>query len=179
MNEGKIAVRYARALYNLAKEEKIVDEIKSDFEKIRNLISESPEFKYFIVDPIAKQSNKKEVFNLIFAKQVNTLTLQFLNLIVKNKREQYLNHVVRVFLEMYKKDVGIKSVTLTTAIPVSDTIKESISKYIADKLKIKLELEEKVEEKIIGGFILKIDNQQIDASVSSGLKKIKKELLNR
>lgn len=180
MNEGKIAVRYARAIYSLAKEENKLTEIKNDLQNIGDIISGSQEFKNFLKDPVIKKSKKKELFKTIFTNQVNKSTLLFLDLVVENRRERYLNDIIRLFLGLYNSEFGIKSATITTAATLNKETKKAITDLINNKLKIKeMELKEKVDEKIIGGFILKIEDTQIDASVSNMLKKVKKELINR
>jgi F-type H+-transporting ATPase subunit delta len=179
MNEGKIAVRYAKALYTLAKEESLSDKIKQDLEYIRMIITESAEFKNLLENSAIKQSKKKELFELLFKDTVHVKTRHFLDLVLKNRRESYLTSIVRFYMAFYKKEKGIKPAILTTAVPLSEETKKSITGLITGKMNILIDLEEKTDEKIIGGFILKIDDQQIDASVSSRLGKIKKELLNR
>ena len=83
-----------------------------------------------------------------------------------------------VYIDLYKKDRGIQSALLTTPVPVDEGIRISMLKTIQRKLNIKIELNEKVNESLIGGFVLRIGNQQIDASVSNQLEIIKKELIN-
>ena len=104
--------------------------------------------------------------------------MSFFDLVVHNKRELYLEATARYFLQLYKQDKGIMSASITTAIPLDQQIRDLIIKQITKKFKAKVEIEEFVYKNIIGGYIFRIEDQQIDASVLSGLEKIKRELLN-
>ncbi len=178
MNESKISVRYARALFELAKEEKLNDQVKSNMLYLLGIIDEVPEFRLLIDDPLIKINQKKEIVRALFKNQLEDLTLQFLYMIIRSKRESYLPSITRTYMKFYKKDKGIKSAVFTTPQPVSDTLRNTIIKLVSKKLNIRVELEEKTDEKLIGGFILRIEDQQIDASVASHLNNIRKELLN-
>ena len=70
------------------------------------------------------------------------------------------------------------SATITTPIPLDKQIRDTIIKQISKKFKANVELEEFVDKNIIGGFIFRIEDQQIDASILTGLQKIKRELIN-
>lgn len=176
MNDSKISVRYAKALFSLGLEENKLTEFKQDADLLFGLFT-TGEFKQFLESPIIKTSEKQAIFATVFKDKVQNTFYAFLKLVVKNKREIYLQSIARNFLQLYRKHLGIKSAQITTAIPLDLQIKESVEKMIQTKFNAKVELTQKVKEDILGGYILKIDDSQIDASVATKLKKIKRELL--
>jgi F-type H+-transporting ATPase subunit delta len=114
----------------------------------------------------------------IFSNKVHTLTLKFIHLLFTHKREAHLSGVCRNFIEQYKKKSGVQEALIITAQTLTEDNKKKIHDYITDKFKAKIELSEKVDHNILGGFILRIEDQQINASIQSQLKKIKRELIN-
>ena len=150
MNESKISVRYAKALFLLAKEENIHKQVKSDMQLILNIISNVPEFDILIHNPVIGLSKKNEILISVFQHHVTKYTLDFFNLLIQKKRETYLGSIARVYIDLFKKDQDIKSATLITSQPVDDELRNTILKLIAKKLNIKIEMEEKIDEKIIG-----------------------------
>ena len=178
MNEGKISIRYTRALFNLAKDENLQEMVKNDMEAMLDLFSSVAEFKLLIDNPVLKPSEKIKILKELFDNKLQKITVGFLELIVQNNRLNYLKSMALVYIDLYKKDRGIQSALLTTPVPVDEGIRISMLKTIQRKLNIKIELNEKVNESLIGGFVLRIGNQQIDASVSNQLEIIKKELIN-
>jgi F-type H+-transporting ATPase subunit delta len=178
MSQSQITVRYAKALLALAKEQNVLSEIRENAATLRNLINTTPELKDFFEIPIIKPSLKIEIINKSFKDSFQPIMMSFLRLIVKNNREHFLPLILLAFEDLYKKDNRIKSVMLTTPKPVTDKTRTLITDYISKEFNIKIELTEKVNDKLIGGFILRIEDQQINASVLNHLNKIRSELLN-
>ncbi len=178
MNESKISVRYAKALFGLVKEENTLEKHKHDMELLYQCIREVPELQYVIQSPVIKSSEKIRVFGEIFRESMSPLSLSFIRLVLENRREEGLEGIARYFLTLIRAEQGIRSADLTTAKPVDDALRQSISALIAKKFNTKVDLHEAVDPAIIGGFVLKVGDQQIDASIASKLKRIKRELIH-
>ena len=178
MNDSKISVRYAKALFSLALEQNVIDEVKNDVLFIQRTWENVKEMRDFLESPIIKPSQKKTVIQEVFFNHVNKLTQSFLGLVLSNKRESYLAGISRVFVDFYKKHKGITSAVITTTQPIDMKVKTAIIEIIKKSHNANVELEEKIKPEIIGGFVLRIDDKQVDASISTQLKKLKKELLN-
>jgi len=178
MNESIISVRYTKALFALAKEKNILDVVKNDMESLFAIMEESEELQLAFQNPVLKPSHKKEIAEEIFGKFFNKITLSFINVLIENRREEYLHSISRNFLSMYKKFMGIEQGVFTTAIRANDKILDNVKNIIRKALKTEVELINQVDEKIIGGFVLRVGDKQFDASIESNLNKIKRKLLN-
>jgi F-type H+-transporting ATPase subunit delta len=95
---------------------------------------------------------------------------------VKNGRESFIPAIARNFIHETKKYKGITESVLTTAVKVDYKIKKQIIDLISGVFKTQVELKETIDPEIIGGFILRIDDNYIDGSLKNKLRKIKKEL---
>jgi len=177
MDQSAIAVRYAKAFFSIAKEKKMLDVLKRDLQLVLEVSEASSDFIFLLESPVVKTSKKKELFNSIFDKKVNKLTLSFLLLIAKNKREVHIPGICRNFLSLTRKDLNIRSAVITTATDISKETINKIESLIAKELNAKIELRNEINTDIIGGMILRIDDKQYDASVFTQLKKIKQKLL--
>ncbi|MBL7111228.1 MAG: F0F1 ATP synthase subunit delta [Bacteroidales bacterium] len=178
MNDGKISVRYAKALLSSASDQGKLDQVRNDMEAVLQILREVPELKHLLHSPVIEPSKKEAILVEVFKGKVDSLTLSFFRMIVKNKREEFLPSMARMYLEFFKEEKGIKSVTVTTAVPIDQEIRSSLVKLIEDAYRAIIELGENVDKKLIGGFILKIEDVQLDASVAGQLKRIKQELLS-
>lgn len=179
MNDSKIAVRYAKALFLSAKEKKVLDNVHNDIVFVLDICRQVSELMDLFNSPIIPASKKKVIVREVFKLDVNKLTLNFLDLIILNKRETFIPDIARRFISVYKKHKGITSATLTTATPVDREVRNRIIDLIDKAYKTKVDLAGKVEESLIGGFVLRIEDHLLNASVSSELKKIKKELTGK
>jgi len=139
-------------------------------------ICKIPETKEFINSPIIPPSKKSAIFHKMLGNNVEKITLSLIDLAVKNGRESFIPAIARVFMSETMKHAGITESVITTAIKVDTKVKKQIIDLITEVFKTKVNLEEKIDTEIIGGFILRIDDNYIDASIKSKLRKIRKEL---
>lgn len=177
MNISAIRVRYAKAFFSLAKEKKMMETLKTDIEKVFNVCNQSTDFILLLESPVVSTSKKSALITKIFKAEVDRLTLNFLLLIIKNKRESYIPGICRNFLDLIRKDQNIKSAVLVTAAEINSKIIDKIKILMEKELNAKVELSVNIEPEIIGGMILRIGDKQLDCSVNTQLKKIKQQLL--
>jgi F-type H+-transporting ATPase subunit delta len=100
-------------------------------------------------------------------------------MITNNKREMHIADICRNFIVQYREYKNIKAAKVITATPITDTLNKKISKIISEIFKTDVELTTAENKDIIGGFILRVGDQQIDASVSTKLKNIKRDFLKK
>jgi F-type H+-transporting ATPase subunit delta len=175
MNDSKISVRYSRALFESALEKKILDRVYSDMNYVGQICA-LQEVRELLASPVIVPSKKKEILHGVFGKDLCGLTYSLLDMVIKNGRESFLPAITRVFRTDTMRYKGITETVFTTAVKVDDKVKEQIIRFVSSTFKTKVELKEMVDEDIIGGFILRIDDKYIDASIRNKLRKIEKEL---
>jgi F-type H+-transporting ATPase subunit delta len=175
MNDSKISVRYSRALFQSALGKKILDKVNQDMVFISELCK-IPETKEFLNSPIIVPSKKTAIFHKMLEDNVEEITLSLIDLVVKNGRESQLPAIARVFIHETMKYEGITESILTTAVKVDPKVRQQITDLISQVFKTRVEFVENIDAEIIGGFILRVDDNYIDASIRNKLRKIKKEL---
>lgn len=178
MASSKSASRYAKALLNLAIEQKSIDKVNKDMVELSNICKESKDLSNMLKSPIIDKNKKVEVFNAIFGKSWDKMSLKFIDLIVKNSRANIVPNIADSFVELYRKHQGILDVHLTSAVKLEKKVKDQILVKIQGHFKGKIELQESIDKDLIGGFIVRIDDKQIDASIASQLANLKNILLN-
>jgi len=180
MNDSKISLRYAKALFLQAKEENCEVNVREDLKSLLNCINTEVEFNQFLNSPIISLDKKVNIFLELFTNKFCNLTINFIKLLVKNKRESFLKIICLDYETLYTQANNIKSVNVTTASKVNDDLGQKIKALINQKYpdsKVELNLIEKPE--IIGGIKIEVDDIMYDASVATRLKKIKEKLVNK
>jgi len=157
MNDGKISVRYAKALFQSALDRKILDKVYQDMILVSEICT-LEEFKELLENPVIKPSKKTTIINNTIGKRIEGITGSMIALVVKNGRETFLPGIAREFMRTTKEHNGITESVLTTAVSIDDNLKQQISDIIAGIFKTKVELKEVVDKNIIGGFILRVKN---------------------
>ncbi len=175
MNEGKISVRYSKALFLSAKDKGLVEQVRKDMLYLLQLTS-LEEVKELLISPVIENTVKKNALEALLQDKIGELSMNMVRLTVNNNRDMFLPGIARSYIKAADIFNGVTKATLTTASDISDAIKKKIVKLIEEGLKTKVDLEEIVDPGITGGFMLKVEDTFIDGSVNSQLRKIKKEL---
>ena len=178
MNHSLIAVRYAKALFKLALEKSLVEQVHTDLKIINEAIKGSKDLNSFLISPVQNKSKKIEIIELLFKKKIQEISYSFLCLLIEKKREEFLQQIIRDFDDLYRKSKNIRNVAFISAMDVDKVLQPVIRKTVEDALKSKIELTYRQDSKLIGGFIITVDGKLMDASVLSKLNNIKKQLLN-
>ena len=176
MNDSQISVRYAKALFKSAQESDQADKIFADMEMMLDTCKVK-EFKEMLEMPVISSEQKYKITIEVFKARISALTESLIKLVMDNRRENYLPGIARHYLALYKKHKGIKTASILTATTIDDSALKRLKEIVKKALKADVDLSSAVEESVIGGFILTVEDQQYDASVASGLKKMKKQLL--
>jgi len=176
MNDSKISVRYAKALFMSAKEKNVLTDIRYDMDIILAAVTKITEFSQLLESPIVDNSKKGQILNAIFEDRIHRLSLRFIEMVLDNNREEYLAGMARTFIKYFKEEKGIKVTSLKTAISIDFQTKKQLTELIKDVYRSEIELSDEVDERLIGGFVLRVEDLQMDASVAGQLKKIRKEL---
>lgn len=175
----RLAARYAKAILDLAVEKGQLDAVYKDMLFLREIFGMSRELVNLMASPVIKTDKKGRILESITTGKISPLTSAFNKLLMTKEREAYLPEIVTAFIGQYKTYKGIQTVKLTTAVPVSEEVKQVIlDKVKADRQVSQIELHTKVKPELIGGFILEIGDQLIDTSVAFDLHNIKKQFEN-
>ena len=178
MNNPRLAIRYAKSLIDLATEKNILNEVYKDIQFLKSICKSNPDFVSVLKSPVIKNDKKVKILEAVTGGRVNELTASFMRLLGIKGRELNLPEIIEAFVDQYNVINNIRKVKLTTAVPVSDEIKNSFVKKMQMENKGNIELEAIVDENIIGGFVLESQGTLVDASIAKDLKVIKKQFLS-
>ena len=174
MKESLAARRYAKSLIVLAQEKNILEEIFSDMSLIYSTISNNKDLQLLLKSPVVNTDKKQAILSAIFNNKLNELSSSFLNLISAKKREAIVQNIANSFINQYKHLNNIVIAEVTTAIKLDEKqINKIVSLYKAGP-ENKFEIIEKVNPEIIGGFVLRVGDNQIDTSISKEIRELKK-----
>jgi F-type H+-transporting ATPase subunit delta len=178
MAELRIAVRYALSIIEIGQEHKNLDSIKSDFELIKSVLEGSRELFNLLKSPIIKADQKIKVFESIFQNKLQQQTFIFLRLMINRKREIHLLETCNQVIKIYREINHIVAAKFITATQVDDKILSKVKEVIKRITDKKIEITNQVNPDIIGGFVLQVEDRQIDESISSKFSLLKRELLS-
>ena len=179
MSAGRIAARYAKPILDLAEEKKLLDQVKSDMESFASICKENRDFSLMLKSPIIPHLKKAEILNKVFKGKYNELTLQAFDLMTRKNRENVLELVADEFVSLYNRKKGISNVSVTTTFALDADLKKSFEKLAKDITGNSPVINEKIDKEILGGFIMKLEDKQIDDSVRGKLNELKLKFSNK
>ena len=169
-----ISDRYASALYDLASEKKIVDQILSDLNSLKKLLIENKDLLLVIKSPLINSKDKHNILNKLLQKiDANKLTLTFLKILEKNKRFANFILIINQFNNINSQKRGDILADITSANELNDEQKNNITNQLKNILGDKLSLTFDVDNEIIGGLIVKVGSKMIDTSIANKINKLK------
>ncbi|MCH1478852.1 ATP synthase F1 subunit delta [Crocinitomicaceae bacterium] len=177
MKSTKSAIRYAKAILELSSETNAVDQVAADMERIVEAGNDTGDFQVFLNSPVIKTDKKISILKVLFS-EFTELTMSFIELITKNKREYLLTEIASAFVNLLKKQNGIVPISVTSAVKLEKQTLNQILEKLKSHVDGEFEVTEEVDPALIGGFIVRMEDKQIDASIASQLNRMKIELAN-
>ena len=175
--QSRAAIRYARAIYEIADEEKLVEEVYNDMIRISKLNRDSFDFKNLLSNSIIDNIDKKKAI-LSLVEKNNSITEKLLDLLIHNKRVAIISDISSSFIQLYNKHNNIKEAVVITASPIDKNLENQILSQIKIPEAKSITLINLVDSSIIGGFIIRYDGKEYNASIKQNLKNLKTELTN-
>lgn len=173
MSITRIAARYAKPLLELAEEKKVTEAVKADMVNFTSLCEGNREFVLMLKSPIITNLKKAEILKAIFENKVNPLTSAFFDIVTRKNREKYLPEIAVEFVVLYNAHMGFQEATVTTPIKLDAGMRKTFEELVTRVSGKKPLLREKVDPELVGGYILKLGDEQIDESISGHLNDLK------
>ncbi len=177
MSSTRAAIRYAKAILDVASSKNLASEVSNDMFLIDSTIKGNLELSNFIENPTIKVEVKENALLEVFA-NTNAVTKSLFHLLFENKRFEILGAVASEYNKLFDEMNGVEVAKVTTAIPMDADLEAKVKAKIATFSNKKVTIENIVDASIIGGFILRIGDNQYNASVANRLQVLKRELSN-
>ena len=160
-----------------AEEKNLFDKISDDMELVYNALNQSKELRNVLSNPVITEVKKKSILTDIFSDKISVETKNFLILIINKNREEFLYEISKRFLEIRDIKLNVVHAAVTAAVELDESEKELIEKKLAEYTGKKVRTSYGVDDKIIGGFLVKINDSLLDASITHQLELLKKRLV--
>lgn len=171
----RAAIRYAKAILDLAKNQKSTDAVNNDMKLIATTISGNKDLSNMLQSPVIRSSEKKSVLTKVF-KDSNDISTGLIDTLIYNKRLNLLSTVASEYTVLYDRLKETQTAKVTTAVALTDDLKAKVLAKIKELTNSKdVTIENVIDENILGGFILRIGDKQYNASVADKLSKLKRE----
>ena len=176
MNASPVAYRYASALMQLARDRGDLEAVREDMELVATTCASNHDLVLLLNSPVVKADKKHIILGRIFAGNVGQVTDRFIGILVRKGREGMLPDIAQAFQDLYRKDQNILVAEVKSAIPLSDEARARVLAMARERHPgMTIQLLETVDPSLIGGLIIRIGDEQVDASVSRRLNDLRRK----
>lgn len=171
---SRVASRYVKSLLELAVEQKALDAVHADMQMFAAACAASPDLVRMLRSPVIPHERKRVIMEKMLKGKVHPLTMSIVDILTRKNREPLLPEIASDFHRAYNEFKGIGHASVTTPVKMDAATRKKVEDIVRKLSSRKdIELDEKVDSELIGGFILNVGDQQIDASIKSRLKALR------
>ena len=178
MSVGIVASRYAKSLIDLAQERNVLEVVFKDMKLFKDTTDKNRGLMLALKSPVVRHEKKLNILKALFEDRVDPVSYSIFTIITKKNRESILDAIADEFIKQYNDSQGILKATVITTTPLTEELRIQFNNIVAAATGKKIELEEKINPDLIGGYILRVNDRQIDASLRSRLNELKLQLVN-
>src|SRR4051812_3153402 len=175
MHESRVARPYAKSLLELAEEKGRLDEVKKDMALFVEVCEANNNFVRVMKNPIITHDKKAAILETLFKGRVSDLTMSMFKILTRKNREAFLFDIAKSFTDQFNVFRGIEIAEVTTTYPLTEDQRKTFIQLVSQADNKKVNLKENIDESIIGGFVLKVGDKQVDESIKRKLHKLKSE----
>ena len=170
---AEVVEPYAQAMMSVAEANDLTENFGEEFRSLLELFSNSGELREFLGNPVIDSSDKKAVLRQIFSGENNSYLTNFFMLLVDRNRIVFLEEICQQYLELLRKRNGAVLAVVTSAMELSDAQRQAVSDKVKQMSNAQsAELQTVVDPDLIGGVIIKVGSQVLDASLRGQLRRI-------
>ena len=173
MKGTRAAIRYAKAILDLATDQNSASAVNDDMKLIANAIADNKELKSLLNSPVVKAAQKTAVLKEVFA-NANSITIGLVDVLADNKRIALLEIVATEFTALYDAAQGFQKAHVTTAVALTDDMSAKVLAKVKELTGKEALIESTIDESILGGFILRVGDLQYNASIANNFNKLKR-----
>lgn len=178
MKNSKAAIRYAISLLDLATEKSAADLVLADMKSLKLCIEGDQEMDMFLSSPVITGVKKAEILKTLFAGKLSDITIEFLAFVSVKNRANILLAIAHSFEDEYRKANNIVKLFVESAVKLDKANIDALSARLAPA-GATVEVEESINPDLIGGFVARIGDNQIDSSILSSLKRLRTEFQSK
>jgi F-type H+-transporting ATPase subunit delta len=171
----EIAEVYARALFEVAKEHGLLDEVRDDLTQFAQALNDNRDFAVFFFSPYFSTEEKKDGLKRAVT-DVEPVFMNFLDALIERHRMPAIFRIRDRYQDMWEDERDLLSVEVTSAIALDKATVGSIGERIGQQTKRTVELSSKVDPDILGGIVLRVGNVILDASIRNRLEQLRKQV---
>ncbi len=177
MLKDSIAQRYSEALFELAKKQGVVERVTSELDGFVAVLALDPDLAAFFGSPVVEREEKIKLITSTLEARMHELTLNFVVLLVRKRRENLIGIVARQMHELLDRDAGRKVAAIGTPMPLQRGQLDELAQRLSSVYSATIVPHTKVSPELLGGLVVQVGDRYVDASIAGRLEELRRHLL--
>lgn len=170
---SELAGRYAAALFDLADDGKQLDDVALDFRRLEEMLAGNADLRQLASSPVISRNEQMNAMTALLSKiGVSPLTMQFIGVLIQNRRLFSLQQVITAYNSELSRRRGEVTAEITSASELSGTQRSALEEALKLALGGEVAMREKVDPSLIGGLIVKVGSRMVDSSINTQLQRL-------
>lgn len=170
---ASLAGRYASALFDLARDQRQIEAVGNSLDALSQALADSKDFNELATSPLVSREDASKAFDAIAPQlKLDPITTNFLGVLARNGRKNQLQPVIRAFRRLASEHRGETTAEVTTARPLNDDQLSALRTQLRARAGREVAIDATVDPTILGGIVVKLGSQQIDASIRTKLNRL-------
>ena len=178
MEDYRININYAKALFLVASEANVLDEVNRDMRLVNSVCAENHVLNVVFANPVIREDKKVGILKELFESRVSKVSMLFMAFVVKKRHTVNLKGISNAFVELYRESKGIVLGELVTHLETDDSAKAYVRRLIEEYTGKQVELHTATDPHMLGGFKMEFDHNMYDARLRTKIMKLRKEFAN-
>lgn len=178
MDEGKISIRYAHALYALAVEKSLQQQIYNEMQILSQAFFEVPDLSKTLANPMHTAEEKLALLTTASGGNISSLLLDFFSFVIKKGREEFMIFMAFSYQEYYRMKQHIMVGKIISTLPLKEESLTKVRHLVKNNFDATIDLSTEIDLSMIGGFVLEVNNYRMDSSIKTELQNIQKALVH-
>lgn len=171
-----VARRYASALFDLAQEKGLVDQVDQEFGMVVQMADANPQLRAVMEDVLMSPEVKSDLVQKLFTGKVSPLVLNFLLVVIRKRREAFFPQMYRSYLDLANEARGIVEVEVRSAVPLPEELAQTLEHKLVSRLGKRVKFQTQVAPELIGGLVVRVGDELMDGSVRTRLRRMRDRL---
>ncbi|MGE5675703.1 MAG: ATP synthase F1 subunit delta [Mycobacterium leprae] len=171
-----VARRYARALFDLAQDKGLVDQVDRELGMVVSLVGSNRQLKAVMDDVLIGPEVKRDLVEKLFTGKLSPLVLNFVLVVVSKRREAHLPNMYRAFMDLANELRGIVEVEVRSAVPLAEETVQRLEGKLVARLGKRVRFQTQVAPELIGGLVVRVGDELMDGSVRTRLQRMRDRL---
>jgi len=170
---ASLAGRYASALFDLARDQKQIESVGKSLDALNQALADSKEFSELVASPLVSRDEAGKAFAALAPELgLDPITANFLGVLARNGRKGELRNVIRAYRRLAAEHRGETTAEVVTARPLNDDQLATLKAQLRARAGRDVNIDMAVDPSILGGIVVKMGSQMIDASIRTKLNRL-------